>query len=76
MSGRSVREDLLEELERLGPEERELVLKYARELSGPTVIGTPGRELLRFFGTLSNDAADEMTAAIEQDCERVDVAEW
>jgi len=76
MASRSIREDLLAELERLAPEERERVLKYARELPGRKVVGTPGRELLGFFGTLSEDAADEMTAAIEEGCERVDVGEW
>lgn len=41
-----------------------------------TPAGTPGRDLVRFAGTLDNASAGEMTKAIEQGCERVDLNEW
>jgi len=61
--------------------------EYDRSMSGgsggipPASAGTPstsgvkGRSLLRFFGSMSVQDAQNMTAAI-QSCERVDPREW
>ena len=76
MASPSVREELLGELDRLSPEDRERVLRYARTLRTLPGPGTPGGELVRFSGVLSPEAADEMSAAIEEGCERIDVIEW
>lgn len=76
MAMRSVEEELLAQLERLGREDRKRVLSYARTLGATPLRGTPGDELVRFSGVLSSEAAEEMTAAIEDGCERIDAGEW
>jgi hypothetical protein len=76
MASRSVRDRVLEELERLGPEDRERILDFARHLGSAPARGTRGTDLLRFAGAVSSEAAEEMTRAIEEGCERIDVSEW
>jgi len=34
--------------------------------------GTPGRDLLKYAGTISQADAQEMLKAIEEECERID----
>jgi len=36
----------------------------------------PGRDPLRFAGTIDADSAREMEEAIEEGCERIDPEEW
>ncbi len=36
----------------------------------------PGKQLLQFAGTISNDDLHAMSDAIEAECESVDVNEW
>jgi putative addiction module component (TIGR02574 family) len=38
--------------------------------------GVPGRDLLRFAGTIDAESARAMEEAIEEGCERVDLEEW
>ena len=52
------------------------VLEFVRALVKAEVRGTPGQQLLRFAGSIPLDDLKLMRAAIEQDCERVDVDEW
>jgi hypothetical protein len=52
------------------------VIAFADALVLSNPKGTPGRDLLRFAGTLDEDSAREMQDAIEGACERVDVNEW
>jgi hypothetical protein len=44
--------------------------------NGTPPNGTPGIELLRFAGTLSDEDAQAMKRAIEEDCEQVDPDAW
>ncbi len=44
--------------------------------SRPPLKGTPGKDLLRFAGTIPAEDVDEMMRAIEEMCERVDPDEW
>lgn len=44
----------------------------ARARSDSKVKGTPGNELLRFEGTLSEADAEEMLRAIDDGCEKLD----
>jgi hypothetical protein len=51
------------------------VVEYAKELGGKQSVlpvGTPGRDLLKFAGTMTSEEADEMMKAIEEECERID----
>jgi len=52
------------------------VLEFVRALVKAEVRGTPGQQLLSFAGSIPPDDLQLMRAAIEQDCERVDVDEW
>ena len=40
------------------------------------IIGTPGKQLLRFAGTISSEDLQSMSQAIEKDCEQIDLNEW
>lgn len=76
MSSPRVKEQILEQLNELSPEEQLRVLSFARSLGRPVTRGVPGRVLLRFAGTLDEGEARRMEEAIEQGCERVDPNGW
>ena len=40
------------------------------------INGTLGQNLLRFAGTVSSEALQLMSAAIEEHCEQIDLDEW
>ena len=67
------REEILNQLGQLSSEHQQLVLEYAQKLAVSDVKGVPGRKLLRFSGTFSEEDADAISRIIESDCERVDV---
>ena len=58
------------------------LLEFARLLlsappaTAPPLPGTPGSTPLRFAGTIPSDELQQMTRAIEKQCERIDAAEW
>jgi len=74
----NLRLQLLEELERLPTMLQARVLEFARTLSEAPEppAGTPGTEVLRFAGSLSDEDAAEMLAAINEDCARIDPRDW
>ena len=76
MVSSNVREELLNQLGQLSLEQQHRVLEYAQKLAVPEVKGTPGKNLLRFSGTFSEEDADAISRIIESDCERVDTNEW
>jgi len=47
-----------------------------RETQPAAPRGVPGRDLLRFAGTIDAESAREMEEAIEDGCERIDPEEW
>jgi hypothetical protein len=67
---------VIEELKDLPYELQWRVLEFARALTPSTPRGVPGRQLLRFAGTVSPDDAHLMREAIKQGCEHVDANEW
>jgi hypothetical protein len=67
---------VIEQLKDLPHELQWRVLEFTRALSLSTPRGVPGRQLLRFAGTIAPDDAHLMREAIEQGCERVDANEW
>jgi hypothetical protein len=69
-------DEVVEELKTLPHELQWRVLEFTRALTLSTPRGVPGRQLLRFAGTISPDDAHLMRDAIEQGCERVDANEW
>ena len=76
MDDADLREELMKHLDQLPPELRCLVLEYSRKLARTAAKGTPGKQLLRFSGTLAPDDALAMAREIEDACERVNPDEW
>jgi hypothetical protein len=72
----AVKEQILNDLDRLSPELQRRAADLVHGLVSPLPKGTSGRELLRFAGTLDDESAREMNEAIEQGCERVDLDAW
>jgi len=71
-----IKDELLSRIDQLPVELQRRVIAFADALVLSNPKGTPGRDLLRFAGTLDEDSAREMLEAIEDACERVDVNEW
>ncbi|MGF1602045.1 MAG: hypothetical protein ACFCU8_08475 [Thermosynechococcaceae cyanobacterium] len=72
----SVIEQVIEQLRIMPHPQQQKVLQFARTLGHPELRGTPGQQLLKFAGTISSDDLTLMQAAIEQDCEQVDLNGW
>ena len=74
-----IQSELLSYLGQLPADEQALVVDFARTLAKspkPKKVGTPGKELLRFAGTISHEDAQQMMKAIEEGCEQIDANEW
>ena len=52
------------------------VLQFVQTLTASVQDGVPGRQLLRFAGTIPLDDLQLMRDAIEAGCEQVDLNEW
>ena len=72
----TVAEQVLEQLQALPPEHQRRVLDFARALAAPAPAGVPGKQLLRFAGTIPLDDLRRMARAIEEGCEQVNADEW
>ena len=72
----AIRDQILSDLDRLDPEKQNRAAELVHGLVLADRRGTPGKELLRFAGTLDDESAREMRQAIEEGCERVDPDEW
>lgn len=71
----SLKKEILEQIESLGPAEQRQLLEFAKQLSHDKPIGVPGKSLLSFAGTISVEDLDLMEKAIEEACERIDLDE-
>jgi hypothetical protein len=73
----TLKNQLLEEIERLSPEQLARVYQYKQTLApAPMRRGATIDELLSLAGTVDDESARQMTAAIEEACEQVDSSEW
>ncbi|MGW8255995.1 MAG: hypothetical protein ACWGMZ_00765 [Thermoguttaceae bacterium] len=68
--------ELLEQIAQLPEDLQRQVLMFAKKLKSTPSRGTPGRELLRFVGTITDEDAREMMNAVEAGCEQIDYDEW
>ncbi|MGH6631669.1 MAG: hypothetical protein ACREB3_18225, partial [Burkholderiales bacterium] len=66
----SFEKEILDHLKKLPTEKQRLVLTFLRGLTHPRPKGTPGKDLLRFAGAIAATDLREMSAAIEEACER------
>jgi hypothetical protein len=69
-------DEVVEQLKVMPQPLQRQVLEFVRSLVKAEVRGTPGRQLLRFAGSIPSDDLQLMREAIEQGCERVDIDEW
>jgi hypothetical protein len=65
---------LIEQMKTLPAELQWRVLEFTRAMAISTPRGTPGRDLLRFVGTISKEGAELMRQAIEEDCEGIEAS--
>jgi hypothetical protein len=75
MTSSQIKQKLLERLDQLSEGEQRKILEFAENLPS-TPKGTPGKDLLKFFGTIDSEDCRRMEAAIEAGCERVDPRDW
>ena len=74
-----IQSELLSYLGQLSADEQARVVDFARTLvksPKPTKVGTPGRDLLRFAGTIPQEDLEEIKKAIEEGCEQIDANQW
>ena len=72
----TIQTELLSYVGQLGSADQARVVSFARTLVKSPVHGTPGKELLKFAGTISPEDAQDMIEAIEEGCEQIDANEW
>ncbi len=71
---RTVKDKIIEQVERLSEPQQRQVLDFARRLGSPA--GVAGKDLLRFVGSIETDDLDVISKAIMDDCEKVDLNGW
>jgi hypothetical protein len=64
----NLKEQILEALDKLSPEQQQRALQFVRSLNRPR--GKPARSILKFAGRIAPDDVARMEKAIE-DCEKV-----
>ena len=72
----TLQKDILDQLDKLQPEQQLKVLDFARSLSTASPVGKAGKELLSFAGTIEAEDIKAMSQAIEEGCEQVNINEW
>jgi hypothetical protein len=70
------REQILAELDQLPLDRQRRVLEFARALALVKPVGVPGKDLVRFAGSIPKKDLQQMKAAIEEACERIDRDGW
>jgi hypothetical protein len=75
MTNSTITAELLKQLDQLPMEFQKKVLEFARALNTATLKGKPGKDLLKFAGTIDQDSLKAMEEAVEYGCERVDTDE-
>lgn len=76
MGGEHPGEKVVEQLKELPYELQWRVLEFARTLASSAPRGVPGKQLLRFAGTIPAGDVELIRQAIEQGCEQVDINGW
>lgn len=71
MDTTTIAEQIAEQVATLPPEDQKRVIAFVGALAVTQPKGVPGRDLLRFAGTVSEEDADLMTQAIDEGCEQV-----
>jgi hypothetical protein len=64
---RTIKEQIIEQVDRLDDSRQQQVLDFARRLTTPA--GTPGRKLLHFAGSIDPADLKAMSQAIQEGCD-------
>ena len=73
MQSKSIKNEILKNLELLNSEQQDKALAYVKSL---LVRKSNNSELLKFAGSLDAESIREMKDSIEADCETIDKNEW
>jgi hypothetical protein len=68
--------EVVEQMEYLPDNLQQQVLEFVYKLKAATTPGISGKALLRFAGAIPLADLEQMSQAIERDCEQVDLDEW
>lgn len=55
---------------------QERALNFIKELTLPVKSGVPGRNLLKYAGSIPSDDLNIMSDVIKNDCRKIDANEW
>ncbi|UUO13669.1 MULTISPECIES: hypothetical protein [Aphanizomenonaceae] len=72
----SISDQIIQQLNIIPQDLQYQVLEFARNLTKSKIKGVPGKELLKFAGSIPKEDLQLMSEAIKQDCEKVDFDEW
>ena len=72
----TVEKDLREQLRNLPIDQQRQVLEFARALVKARVHGVPGKDLMRFAGTINPEDLITIEQTINEGCEKVNPDEW
>jgi hypothetical protein len=67
--------EIAREVEKLPPNAQNRVLQFVTSLAA-AAHGTDGATLCQFAFSIDTESAQQMTNAIEEECERVDAKDW
>jgi hypothetical protein len=71
---KTLKDEIIEQVTRLETPQQRKVLDFARGLGTP--VGTSGRELLRFAGSIDPADLAAISKAIQEGCEKVEPNGW
>ncbi len=76
MIAQTLESEIREHLDQLSPTQQRQVLEFARSLVAAQIRGVPGKDLLRFAGSIDAEDLNAMKRAIDEGCEKIDLNEW
>ena len=71
---KTVKDEIIEQVDSLAAPQQRKVLDFARRLTMPA--GTPGRDLMRFVGSIDPADLEAMSHAIQEGCEKIEPNGW
>jgi hypothetical protein len=76
MSDKTVKDALIDQIEKLPHELQVKVLDFAKHLQPDALKGVKGKKLLQFEGAIDFEDLELMEKAIDEGCESVDTNGW
>ena len=76
MENSLIEKQILDRLQSLKESQQLQVLNFATSLAKNDAVGIPGKNLLRFSGSVSAEDLKLMSQAIDEECGKIDLDEW